>query len=404
MIDARRLWKQRFQAEWRKRIRYLRYMFSDHLLVGLIIVLGGIAVMYERWASSLPDSFPYPAIAAVVFGWAAAAGSVRTLFREADTVFLLPAEEQLRPYIQRAFFVSWLWQAYGLSLLLLLAGPLHARFSPVPWPLFLLGLFCFKGWSLWAVCKGSYIAEPSFHRFSAFARFSLAAVFVYFVLAGASWPFFVVVVGLVAVLSTYLSRLVRGKTWKWERIIAEEQRAARAFYRLANLFTDVPEWRETAKRRRWLDSLLALIPYGKRHVFFHLYARTFLRAGGYAGLYVRLTAIGGVMLAVIDHQYGRAVIIFLFLYATAVQLAALPSHHRYSLWPRLYPLPQAQQEAAAVRLLSILLIGQNTVFHLVLLAVSPRLLWLATWLGGNIWGLWAAGRYVRPRRGRKAGR
>ncbi len=136
MIDARRLWKQRFQAEWRKRIRYLRYMFNDHLLVGLIIVLGGIAVMYERWAAALPDSFPYPAIAAVVFGWAAAAGSVRTLFREADTVFLLPAEERLGPYIQRAFFVSWLWQAYGLSLLLLLAGPLHARFSPVSWPLF----------------------------------------------------------------------------------------------------------------------------------------------------------------------------------------------------------------------------------------------------------------------------
>ena len=124
MIDARRLWKQRFQAEWRKRIRYLRYMFNDHLLVGLIIVLGGIAVMYERFAAALPDSFPYPAIAAVVFGWAAAAGSVRTLFREADAVFLLPAEERLGPYIQRAFFVSWLWQAYGLSLLLLLAAGL----------------------------------------------------------------------------------------------------------------------------------------------------------------------------------------------------------------------------------------------------------------------------------------
>ncbi|KDE50090.1 ABC transporter permease [Geobacillus thermoleovorans] len=404
MIDARRLWKQRFQAEWRKRIRYLRYMFNDHLLVGLIIVLGGIAVMYERWAAALPDSFPYPAIAAVVFGWAAAAGSVRTLFREADTVFLLPAEERLGPYIQRAFLFSWLWQAYGLSLLLLLAGPLHARFSPVPWPLFLLGLFCFKGWSLWAAWKGSYIAEPSFHRFGAFARFSLAAVFVYLALAAAPWPLFVVVVGLMAALSIYLSRLVRGKTWKWERIIAEEQRAATAFYRLANLFTDVPEWREAAKRRRWLDPLLALIPYDERHVFFHLYARTFLRAGGYAGLYVRLTAIGSVMLAVIDHEYGRAAIAFLFLYATAVQLAALPSHHRYSLWPRLYPLPQAQPGAAAVRLLSILLIGQNTIFHLVLLAVSPRLLWLATWLGGNIWGLWTAGRYVRLRRGQKAGR
>lgn len=138
MIDARKLWWQRLRAEGKKRARYLRYMLNDHLLVGLIIVLSGVAVTYKRWVETLPDSFPYAAIAAVAFGWAAAAGTVRTLFREADTVFLLAAEWQLRPYIRRAFLFSAMWHVYGLCLLLLLAGPLHSRFSSVPWPLFCL--------------------------------------------------------------------------------------------------------------------------------------------------------------------------------------------------------------------------------------------------------------------------
>ncbi|AGT30994.1 ABC transporter [Geobacillus genomosp. 3] len=404
MIDAHKLWQQRLQAEGKKRIRYLRYMLNDHLLVGLVIVLGGIAVMYERWVETLPDSFPYPAIAAAVFGWAVSSGTVRTLFREADAVFLLAAEWQLSPYIRRAFLFSSVWHVYGLCLVLLLAGPLHARFSPVPWPLFLLGLAGLKLWNLWVAWKGSFVAELSFHRQSALARFGLAALAVYFWLAGAPWPFSAVIVALMGALSIYLLRLTKGKGWKWEWLIAEEQRAARAFYRLANLFTDVPQWREEAKRRRWLDPLLRLIPYGKRNVFFHLYVRTFLRAGGYAGLYIRLTVLGSVLLAVVDHEYARAAIVFFFLYLTVVQLAALPSRHRYSLWTQLYPLPPTEPAAAANRLFSILLIGQNTVFHLVLFVVSPHPLWLATWVGGIVWGVWTAGRYVRPRHGLKAER
>ncbi|MDF9296889.1 ABC transporter permease [Geobacillus stearothermophilus] len=403
MMDAGKLWQERFRAEGRRRLRYLRYMFNDHLLVGLFIVLGWAAVVYKRSIEQLPPSFPYPAIAAAVFGWAAASGSVRTLFREADMVFLLPAERRLRPYIRRAFVFSAVWHSYGLCLLLLAAGPLHVRFSPVPWPLFLLGIVCLKLWNLWASWKGNYIAEPSFHRWSALVRLGASALVVYFWLAAAPWPFFGTVAALMAALSVCLWRWTEGKTWKWERLIAEEQRAARLFYRVANLFTDVPEWRETAKRRRWLDPLLAFIPYGTRHVFFHLYARTFLRAGGYAGLYVRLTAIGCVVLAAADHEYMRAATVLLVLYATAVQLAALPHRHRYSLWTRLYPLPRTESPAAAMRLFAILLIAQNTLFHLVLAAVSPRFLWLATWVGGNAWGIWAAGRYGRPRRRANAG-
>ncbi|WP_445613623.1 ABC transporter permease [Geobacillus sp. YF-1] len=398
MMDAGRLWRQRLWADWQKKGRYWRYMLNSHLLVGLLIVLAGLAVGYERWAAGLPRSFPYPLIAAVVFGWAASSGTVRTLFCEADLVFLLPAERQLRPYIQRAFWFSLVWHVYGLCLLLLLAGPLHARFSPLPWPMFLLILTGLKLWNLWAAWRGSRIADPSFGRWSAFVRFSLAAAAIGLVLASAPWPFLAAVALCIAGVSVYVWRLTKGKGWKWERLIRDEQRVKNKFYRLASMFVDVPGWQEEAKRRRWLDPALRLIPYGRAHVFFHLYVRTFFRAGGYAGLYIRLTVIGGVLLAFIGNEYAQAAIVYLFLYATALQLAALFYRHRHSLWPRLYPVPSTQPAAAAVRLLFVLLLGQNIVFHLVLTAVSPRRLWVATWFVGTIIALWAARRHAAPKR------
>lgn len=54
MMDAGKLWQERFRAEERRRLRYLRYMFNDHLLVGLFIVLGWAAVVYKRSIEQLP--------------------------------------------------------------------------------------------------------------------------------------------------------------------------------------------------------------------------------------------------------------------------------------------------------------------------------------------------------------
>ena len=40
---------------------------------------------------------------------------------------------------------------------------------------------------------------------------------------------------------------------KWDLLIAQEEKRMASFYRLANLFTDVPKLKDTVKRRKWLD-------------------------------------------------------------------------------------------------------------------------------------------------------
>ena len=65
-------------------------------------------------------------------------------------------------------------------------------------------------------------------------------------------PNAVFLVGLICLLS----KSNRNKGIKWEFLIEQDERRMTAFYRLANMFTDVPKLKNKVKRREWLDGLL----------------------------------------------------------------------------------------------------------------------------------------------------
>jgi ABC-2 type transport system permease protein len=398
MMDGKQLWRDRLGQEMRNMQRYLRYMLNGHLLFVLMVALGGGALAYHRWVQTLPPTFPYAMVAAVAFSFALTFGSIRTLFQEADIVFLLPAEAKLRPYIQRAFVMSFILHGYGLLLLLLVAAPLHLRFSPVSLWLFFLVLLMLKEWNLWISWKGNYFIEPSFHRLSMAVRFVMNTFFLYFWLVGAPVLFLLAFTLIAISVTVYLQQATKQKGWKWERIIEQEAKAVRTFYRLANMFTDVPQWKEEAKRRRWLDFIAKMIPYGQQNTFLYLYVRSWIRAGGYLGLYIRLIAIGLLLLYIVPTEYGKIAASLFFLYITGFQLFALIDHHRTNILIRLYPLPNSVRKQALCRLLFVLLIVQNSVFSLFLFLFDDGWTWITSWTAGAVFSYWLLFHYLSKRR------
>ena len=67
----------------------------------------------------------------------------------------------------------------------------------------------------------------------------------------------ILLVGLIV----YYRNQTRNKGIKWEFLIEQDERRMTAFYRLANMFTDVPKLKNKVKRRKWLDGLLSGISY-----------------------------------------------------------------------------------------------------------------------------------------------
>ncbi|WP_409274270.1 ABC transporter permease [Neobacillus sp. SCS-31] len=365
MFDANKLWMERAGKTMKELGRYLKYIFNGHIVIVLFFLLGTAAFYYQGWLKTVDPGFPTEIIMAVVFGAALTLSPVYNFLKEPDKVFLLPVEDRLRSYFLRSAVASGGLQGYVLLMLLALFMPLLARTTEAGLGSFLpimLLLLALKAWNIAVEWKVVFLGDFSKIAVDKVIRLILNVAFSYFLF---SWNGFLILVPFIGILFAYLGyRLsaARGKGLKWEALIAGEERRMMAFYRLANMFTDVPHLKESVKRRRWLDFLLAKIQFGGRHASLYLLSRTFLRSGDYLGLSIRLAVIGALAIALISYWPGQVFFALLFLYLTGFQLMPLASHHENSLWESIYPVPDGAKKAAFQHVLGLVLGAQAVVF------------------------------------------
>ncbi|MFJ8244561.1 ABC transporter permease [Peribacillus asahii] len=369
-MNSGQFWKERFVSYSKEMQRYLRYIFNGHLVFVMVIAFGGAAYYYSNWVKTLHSDFPAVPIMAVILALLVTRSPIHTFLREADTVFILPVETQLKPYFTRSILLSWFLQSYMLLLVLAALMPMYAKvtgsgmndFVTVLIVLLLVKMINLN--SQWYVLK---YQEVSTSRIDLLLRFVINVVLLYVVLDKASIWVSVLILCILLGLFAYYRGATRQKALQWERLVALESKRLQAFYRLANLFTDVPSLGSKVARRKWLDFLLSFIPYKQSSTYMYLYGRTFLRANDYAGLLVRLTLIGSVILAVLSNQWAYLFVVVLFLFITAIQLLPVWKVHEWKIWVSLYPLPANMREAAVIRWISYFLSLEAVIFIVVLL-------------------------------------
>src|SRR5699024_8531806 len=88
----------------------------------------------------------------------------------------------------------------------------------------------------------------------------------------------------------------------WHLLVEKDLNRMQSFYRLANLFTDVPHIKSRMKKRKWLVACVnRFIPFKNKYTFDYLYRITFFRSGDYLGMYIRLLVIGGLLIRSEEH-------------------------------------------------------------------------------------------------------
>jgi ABC-2 type transport system permease protein len=382
MINGKKLWKQRVIAYFNELKRYLRYMLNDHLLFILLIGVGAGAVIYRQWVNGLSHDFPFAFVVALVLAPFLTYSPVQTLLKEADLVFLLPAEKQLAPYFQRAFLFSLMMQIYMLLIVIAAISPLYVKFSHVSISFLFIVLLMLKVWNMSVTWQGNYFIEPNMQRLSFGVRFALNFLFMYFLLAKAPIGFTASLFAMMLILLGYFTRATKQKGLKWELLIQQDAKRMMAFYRLANLFTDVPQLKEQVKRRKWLDVFLPLVSYRQESTFLYLYMRTFFRASDYFGLYIRLIVIACFLIYIVPSSYGKSAVLLFFIYVTGFQLYTLSRHHRTKMMLQLYPLANEQKKITLLRFLFILLTIQAVILSLFVLLTSNLLAWMLSFICG----------------------
>jgi len=385
MFDVKRLWKNRASGRMKDLGRYLRYIFNGHLVIVLLFLIGTAAFYYQKWIESLPDSFPVELILAVVIGIFLTYSPVYNFLLEADRVFLLPLEDKLKGYFLRSGIVSFVYQGYLLLLAFAVLMPLYAKVNNHGFRLFvpfLIVLLLGKLWNIAVTWRIHYYVESAVHRWDLIVRYFINAVMAYLLFKQAN---LVILLFLAAIMAFYFytfSVRTRTKSLKWDQLIEQEEKRMASFYRLANMFTDVPKLKDTVRRRKYLDWLISKIPFAQERSYLYLFSRTFLRSSDYLGLFVRLTVIGGLAIYFISFGLGQILLSVLFLYLTGFQLLPLWNQHQNKLWVDLYPVENHHKSASFHYLLMVILSVQVFIFSAFILLKAEWMNSLLTFLAG----------------------
>ncbi|HHT7225415.1 TPA: ABC transporter permease EcsB [Bacillus cereus] len=365
-MNSTALWKERFRHFLKEVRTYSKYVFNDHLKFIFVFIIGAGAYYYQQWLQTLTSSFPTALVMAVLIGLVLTAGSIQTLLKEADLVYLLPVEEKLKPYFTKAFLFTFMIQLYIIAIVAAALAPLYfqqMKQTGAGYIWIVLAFVIVKAWNLFVAWEKSFLTDQNIQRADWFIRFILNGLFVYFLVERTS---VLVIGGIVLLMVLYLAimhQMVKGKPLNWEYLISEEGKKMMLLYRIANMFVDVPALKERVSRRKWLDFILSII--GEKRTYLYLYTRTFLRSGNYFGLYVRLLALGGVILYFIPFLYGRFIVSFIFLYLIGYQLLTLWKHHRMKIWLDLYPVKVDEKKKDFLTLLNAILIIGSVIFTVI---------------------------------------
>lgn len=385
MFDEKKLWKDRFYTRVKELGRYLRYIFNGHIVIVLVFLLGGAAYYYQNWIKTIPSDFPVAWIMAIILGITLTVSSVYNFLLEADRIFLLPLENRMQRYFLHSGVASLVFQGYILLLILAVLMPLYAHVNTNGFRVFIpffIALLIIKAWNFAVSWKAQYFIPTSVKVMDCSIRLILNVSFAYFLLKHGNLIILLFLVVLMAVYYRLLSIRSKNNGLKWDKLIDQEERRLNSFYRLANLFTDVPKLKEAVHRRKWLDFLTKPITSRQNNTYLYLFSRTFLRSSDYLGLFIRLSIIGILAIYFLSFGMGQILLAVLFLYLTGFQLLPLWNHHQNKIWVDLYPVSEKFKSAAFHSLLMVILSIQTVMFAIFILLKGEWLISLYELLAG----------------------
>ncbi|WP_066174300.1 ABC transporter permease [Bacillus marinisedimentorum] len=359
MNEIDQLWRKRLESFFSETKRYGRYILNDHIKFVLIFGLGAGAFYYQKWLAGISPDFPSAIFAAILIGLLLTYSPIFTFLKEPDLVFLLPLETRLRGFFQKSVLFSYSLQVYLLIFVLAALAPLYFRTAEITggqYALYGLILLIAKGWNQLLAWYLYYVRDPMMRLGEKTIRTAINVVFVYLLFSQAPWIYIMIMIILMAGFLLYEDFSARQKhTLKWDLLVEAENHRMARFYRLANLFTDVPGMSNRVKPRKWLNGVAASVPYSKETAYRYLYIRSFIRTGEYLGIYFRLAVIGFIAVFAVPYTVGKGIAFLVFLALTAFQIRPLWRHHAAKIWLDLYPIQETFRRKSFLTLLFQLL-------------------------------------------------
>ena len=330
------LWKKRLNLYLKRMIKYYRYVFNDHFVIALLFLLGGISYTYSNFIKSLNVDLSYPwakPVVIIVLLVMLQFGKVGTLIDEPDKVFLLPQEKGMREYLMKAQQRAWVSNSVIQIVVWIVLLPFiyyGVHLNLVESIILLLSQVALKVAQVNLFFIRAFEAKYQAGKYSLILNYVVPLI-VYMLGLYASIYF---ALGITVGLILYLKSLPKNKIIQWNYLIDVEKLRLMRKYSFFNLFTDVPQIKKKAKRRKYLDWLIPKF----KNVYGYLFIRAIIRNGEYSGLYICLTVIEFIVLLFIPKFWLSLVIGMLFIYLIGFQMLPLYKYFDDNVFVHLYPL------------------------------------------------------------------
>ena len=352
------IWSKRFSHYVKELQKYMQYIFTGHIAVVLVFVLGALGFQYSEWLKVVQADFPAEWLVALIVGVVIAFSLPTTLLREPDQVYLLPLESKVREYFQKALTWTFFSQVLLPTLLYIISIPLLRAVTELSIQQIWIGaafVVVLKAFNILIEFAYRYANRGQIVFLDRLVRMCLNILVLQGYLTGGITDGLLYLIFIIAYFF-----LLRRKTYidpvPYEHFISIEQNRMMRFYRFANLFTDVPHLRGAVKRRQWLDFVMKWIPYKKGHAQRYLITRTFIRTDDLFYLWVRLAAINAIFAAFISLQLITWIISAALVFAMVIQIKqALTSKGEFRM-DMLFPGEVNEREQAVNTLLMKLVI------------------------------------------------
>jgi ABC-2 type transport system permease protein len=386
---------------------YFRYVAQSGfgLLVSVVLLIS--VIQYVNWLNEFPAGVPLGLYGAAIVALAAVWSPFRTYFQPADTIFLLPMEtEVLRHYIRPLLIGAARAGALRTLAVFAMFVPLYIRAphtldasSDRPLWLLAIAMAAIGAWNAWGAWQERRTADPLPRVLLRLARYAVTLASTWALLNAPLIPA-IVFAAFSAALVALLGRLPPQQTLPWERLIREETRARLRWQRFLSWFVDLPvdEWRPA--RRRWAAWIGDRLPWGRRHVWQYLYAKTFIRSETF-GAWLRWHGTIGLILLVSGHPAADWALLGIGVFAAGVQLSEL-GRLRFPPIIGTLPLPgEEEKRKGAARIARVA--GAAGTLLLWLAAALPQqrpLSWttLALLAACLLWSVWLVPRRLAKQR------
>lgn len=353
------LWSERLRRHQLNQFKYLRLIFNDNFVLAFIVLIGALGFWYSNLLGTIHQQLLLgkPIVIFLLF-LAVQVGGIATLLEEPDSTFLLVKEKEFYKYFRSAKNYSSFLPVVTVAAVNFLLSAFASRAAGMhilDIVVIAVGLIIFKLGSLNVNLMALY-GRAKFGNFSMKLASNILLILSLIVATYLfSWTMIIVAVLYYLFLNAQVKTLETSGQLQWKFAIETENQRMFRVKRFYNLFTDVPGVNSKIKRRKWLDGLYKPIKQVPGNTYLYLFARGFVRNNEYIGLFLRLTIIQAIMLALIDNFYISLIVEMLFIYLVGFQLKPYFKEVMQNLMQRLYPISGKTKIADFTKLSTIIL-------------------------------------------------